>query len=348
MKRKGEEVKERILDILWLKPLTIQQISNDIDSNWLTVEKFVKELGEEGRIKEVISTEKLTLYQKVMGDTYFDFPITDEQRKKFRTLFYIIKQEYKKHGRIPSKTHLAKCAVHVIDNKESGLNDLPIVWYLYGMVPQIMVDPTAEYHEEYNLKHKVKVQNLIKEFADENRKKGSVQIQKEQHKKYGEELYVLSDEIFNILNKSEWKNQEIENLLNKFFIACPVNPEFPEIFDLTEKAISIMGKMNLIGLKLQDYRKEIFIAFDSLWKLIALYKLYKSKTTGSNVMEKEIIMNFYLGNIFEDRKRTLKEALSDLNSIYITNLANFDVDSLEVSKEVQEIRKIMENWTGED
>jgi len=349
IRKTSQKIKEEILSKLNNQPLSVEQLRKNIeDSNWSTINKHLEELKTDGKVKEIISTDKIKVYQKVMGDTYFDLPITEEQRKKFRTLFYLIMQEYKTHRKIPSKTHLAKCAVHVIDNKNSGLDNLPIIWYLYGMIPQMVADPSQEYQEEVPLEHKTKVQNLIKDFIKDNGDKASKLIQREQHIKYHEELYFLADELFKVLNKKEWKNEEIEDLLNKFFIACPVDQEFPEIFDLTEKVLSVVGKMSLIGLKLQDYRKEILIAFDSLWKLIALYKLYISKTTGQNFMKKEIILNFYLGNSFEDKKRTLKESLSDLNSIYIVNLIDFDIDTLKLSKEAQEIRKIMEDWTGED
>jgi len=348
IRKTTQQIKEEILSSLNNSPLSIEKIRKKVDSNWSTINTYLKELKEENKVKEILSTDKAKIYQRIFGDTYFDLPITEEQRKKFRTLFYMIKQMYKSHGKVPTKTHLAKCAVHVIDNKESELNNLPIVWYLYGIIPQMVVDPMEDYQEDYSFKNKVIINSLIKEFVNENEEKGSIQIQEEQHKKYGEELYVLSDEFFKILNKSKWSNTEIEKLLNKFFIACPVDQEFPEIFDLTEKVFLIIEKMSLIDLKLQDYRKEILLTFDSLWKLIALYKLYISKTTGQNPMKKEIVLKFYLGSPFEDRKRMLKESFSDLNSIYITKLVDFDLEKIQLSDEVKEIRKIMQDWTGED
>ena len=43
-----------------------------------------------------------------------------------------------------------------------------------------------------------------------------------------------------------------------------------------------------------------------------------------------------------------EEAILNLESIYLSNLSNFDVDTLELSEEAQEVRNIMEDWTGED
>ncbi len=349
VRKSPQQIKDEILSQLEFEPLSVEQLRKNIkDSNWATINKYLEELKDNGRVKEIISTGKIKIYKKVMGDTYFDLPINEKQRRKFHSLFSMIFNEYKKRGEMPTKTHVAKCAVQVIDNKESGLEDLPIVWYLYGMIPLMAVDTTTQYLEEETLTNKTKVRNLIIEFIDENRKRKSNQIQKKQHKKYNEEIYVISDNLSEILNQPEFANKEILDLLSKFFIACPVDPEFIEVFDLTDKVISIIQKLDLMGLKLQQFRKEILLTLDALWKFIALYKLYKSLTTGANSMKKEVLLNFYLGGAIEDRKRSLYESISNLNSIYLNELYQFDVEKIKLSGEVKQLRKIMENWTGED
>jgi len=349
IRKTSQQIKEEILSQLDKQTLSVEQLRKNIeDSNWATINKYLEELKGDEQVREIISTDKIKIYQRIMKDTYFNLPITEEQRKKFHTLFAMIFNEYKKHGKMPTKTHVAKCAVHVIDNKETGLNDLPIVWYLYGMMPLIAIDTNVNYIEECLLEHKKKIQNLIIKFVNENGEKKSSQIQKEQHRKYNEETYVLSDNLFKILNKPEFKNKEILTLMSNFFIACPAEEEFIEVFDLTERVISVIRKLDLMNLKLQKYSKEILLTFDSLWKFIALYKLFKSLSRGINPMKKEIILNFHLGGAIEDRKRVLNESLSELNSIYLNKLAKFNVDKIEIPEEVKEIRRIMEDWTGED
>ena len=59
-------------------------------------------------------------------------------------------------------------------------------------------------------------------------------------------------------------------------------------------------------------------------------------------------MQFYFNPVVETKKYLAKEAILNLESIYLSNLDDFDVDSLKLSKEAQEIRSIMEDWTGED
>ena len=126
IRKTTQQIKEEILSSLNKCPLSIEQIRKKAESNWSTINNYLEELKKERKVKEILSTDKAKIYQKIFGDTYFDIPITEEERKKFRTLFSLIIQEYKSYRKIPSKTHLAKCAVHVIDNKDSGVNDLPI------------------------------------------------------------------------------------------------------------------------------------------------------------------------------------------------------------------------------
>ncbi len=325
IRKTAEQIKEEILNSLKEGPLSIEQIRKKAESNWSTINDYLEDLLREGKIKEIISAEKAKIYQLVFGDTYFDIPITDDERKKFRALFSIIMQEYRSRGAIPTKTHLAKCAIQVIKDESSGLSNLPTIWYLYGMIPQMIADPGYEYLEEVELEHKTRIKNLVIEFIGKNMKKGSRQVQREQHQEYGEELYLLSDKFFEVLGKKEWKNEEILSILNDFFIACPIDSEFPDVFDLSEKVLSIIRKLALMNSPLQDYRKEILLSFDALWKFIALYKLYKSKTSGKNAMDKEMLLRFYIGHALEARKRTLQESILELNSIYLSNLAGFDV-----------------------
>ena len=348
VRKTAEQIKEEILSSLREGPLSIEQLRKKVESNWSTINNYLEELSKEGKVKEIISADKAKIYQRVFGDTYFDIPMIDLERKKFRALFSLILKEYKSQGISPTKTHFAKCAVHVIKNESSGLSDLPTIWYLYGLIPQMIADPSQDYQEEINLEHKAKINSLIKEYIAKNSNKGSGRLQREQHEEYGEELYILSDKFFEILNKQEWKNEEVLEILNKFFIACPVDEEFPEIFDLTEKVFSIIEKLALIGVELQNHRKEILLSFDSLWKFIALYKLYKSKTTGENAITKEILLKFYIGSALENRKRNIQESMSELNSVYLNNLINFDPSRIKLPKEVLEIRKIMQGWTGDD
>lgn len=348
IRKTPEQIKEEILTSLDEQPLSIEQLRKKVESNWSTINNYLDELSKEGKVKEIISAEKAKVYQRIFGDTYFDIPITNDERRKFKTLFSMILQEYKSRSKMPTKTHLAKCAVYVIKNEASGLSDLPTIWYLYGLIPQMIADPGEDYQEETKLKNKSVIQKIIQDFITKNGDKPSSILQRQQHKEYEERLYILSDEFFILTNKQSFKNEEILEILNEFFISCPIDNEFPEMFVLTEKVLSLIRKLSIIGVKLEEHRKEIVTTFDSLWKFIALYKLYISKTTGKNPFDKEMLLKFYIGGALDSRKKTLEENILELNSLYLNKLTEFDFDKLKLSEDARNVREIMQDYTGED
>lgn len=348
-KKSPSEIRTEILSSLSKGPLSVEQIRKTIkDSNWSTINKYLEELREEEKVAEIISTGQIKIYKKVTGDTYFDIPITDEQRKKFRALFSLIFQTYRELGKQPQRTEVAKCAVHIINNQNTELSDLPVVWYLYGRIPLMAVCTTEDYTSEIKLEKEEIIKSLITEFFNENKGKKSRDISVDQHKKYNEEIYVIYDKISELLNGNQLNNEELISLLQEFFIKCPVDSEFIEVFDLTEKVISLIRKMDKINVPFGEVRNKLFPVLDSLWKFVAIYKLYKSLLEFPDLIDKETLKAYYLGAALEEKKRTLREAISELHSIYLQKLSEDKSEQEEISEDVKEIRKIMEDWTGED
>src|SRR3989344_2284344 len=95
VRKTAEQIKEEILISLDEQPLSIEQLRKKVESNWSTINNYLDELSKEGKVKEIISAEKAKVYQRIFGDTYFDIPITNDERKKFKTLFSMILQEYR-------------------------------------------------------------------------------------------------------------------------------------------------------------------------------------------------------------------------------------------------------------
>jgi len=337
-----QQIKEEILSHLNVGPLSIEQLRIRVESNWSTVNTYLEELERERKVKSIISADKAKTYQRVFGDTYFDIPITDEERKRFRTLFSLIIKKYKEANETPNKTQLSKAAVRVINSPESGLSELPTVWYLYGMIPLMIADPSQDYQEEEVFEHKQKINDIIGIFIKEKQGKKTKQIQKEQHIEYNDRLYQLADEFLDLIESSEWNKQEIFEKLNEFFIACPIDEEFKEVFLFTDRFISTVRKLSYFD-KLETHRTKILLTFDALWKYIATYKFYKTISLKKNVSKN--LLNLYLGNPLAVRKDCVVEALSDLYSVYWSKI---DGKEIKMSPEVQKVREIMQDWTGED
>ncbi len=343
IRKTAEQIKEEILSHLKEGPLSIEQLRIKIESNWSTTSNYLEELNKEGKVKEIISADKAKIYQRIFGDTYFDLPITDDERKMFRTLFSLIMKKYKEINRTPNKTQLAKTAVRVINSPESGLSKLPTVWYLYGAIPLMIADPSQDYQEEWIFEHKQKINNIIDIFMKENHNKKTKQIQKEQHIEYNDRLYKLSDDFLELTEEHSWNKEKIFEILNEFCIVCPIDEEFKEVFWLTERFVSTVRKLSYFD-NLENNRTKILLTFDSIWKFIATYKFYQTISVKKRFSDKNLL-NLYLGNPLAVRKACAEEALSDLYSIYLSKLDNREIN---ISPEVQKIREIMQDWTGED
>lgn len=340
MKRNVEDVKTRILNSLWLKPFTIQQISKEIDSNWITVGKFVEELKQDGKLKEVISTDKLTLYQKVNEDVYYNLPLTPKDREMFRFIFSTILKKFKEKEKIPNKTELAKAVVDVVS--EAKLN-LPIVWYIYGQIPLMVSDPQKDYFTSSVPKNHLQIEKIADKVISDQEHKSTKELKIEHYEKYKNELYQIKEKLLRELKNKNKK--EVLKLFNEFYIACPINQN-AEMFFLTDRLCIVVRKLNHLNL-LEENIINVALALDSLWKYIALHQMINSLLEDRRYNKKDL-MQFYLNPVVETKKYIAKEYLSNIESIYLENLSKFDPKSVDLSKETQQMREIMEDWTGED
>ncbi len=345
-KKNRDEISERILSVLEDKPLSIQEMSKEVGSNWSTVNEVLEGLKKEGLVREVVSTEKIKLYQKLSKETYFNIPLADDAKKRFSYLFSLILSKYKEEAkRLPDKTHFAKCAVKVIEHPESKLSDLPLIWYLFGKIPLMIADPVQDYSIDYSPPNHKKIEELVTTIVKEDCKKSSKTLQKEQYQSHNELLYILKQDFEKIItskNLDEDQNK-FKNILNKFFLEAPITEDFPEIFELTERFMIIVEKLSLLK-RLESNKIKILLTFNTLWKFLATYKFLDSITSLKPYSDRKKIFEYYLREPLEVRKNSAEEAISELNSIYFSSL---DGAEIELPDEAIEVRRIMADWTGE-
>lgn len=336
MKKSREEIKEAILDALKQKPLSIQQISEKAESNWATVNEVLEELKNEKRVKKIISTDKIKFYQKITGDTYYNISISDDQRKEFRHIFSLAIEEFKRiKNRLPNKTELAKVVVDAIIQAK---RNLPVVWYIYGQIPLMISDPSRDYSIEAP-KNAVDLKKIVIEVIKNQNQKSIRELKQMHYIKYDNSFYKLKEDL--LLELSHSKNTEkILDLFNKFYLSCPIS-ERTEIFDFTDRLYSVVSKLDYLN-RLENNRYLLIVALESLWKYIAVYMLLDSLTKiGYN---KDDLIRFNLGSAIETRKSCAEESISNLESIYLSNLSEKDI---KLSKGALKAREIMSDWTGE-
>ena len=336
VKKTSEEILRSILSALEHKPLSVRQISEKVESNWSTINDALEDLKEALLVREIVSTNKIKVYQKVTGDTYYNLPITDEQRQFFKYLFSLVIREYKmEKKRLPKKTELAKAVVDIIHEEKIAL---PTVWYLYGQIPLMIADPSRDYSTDFVPERAKKINETAKVIVKLQENKNSHQLRSEQYTKYCNKLYDSKEKLITSLVGGS-NEKEIIRLLSEFYLLCPTDK--PEVFEFAERFNSVIGKF-LYEDSFGTYRHQMIVALENVWKVIATYSLVDSLT--SQGYSQEELMQFYLGPALDSMKMAAEECLSNLESIYFSELTDKDMP---LTKEEAEVRGIMSGWTGE-
>ena len=197
MTRKTKEaLLKDILDKLAQKDYTINELAKD--SNWSTIRDAVYLLRGLGLIDVVehnnskLCSLKKTANEKnyeITSNTLFKIPITKEEDNLFSFLFSEIKQKIKEtKKREPLKTEVAKIAAEVISNMKL---ELPIGWYLHGLIPVKLYDPDAEYkHTAPENKEQIddEITKVIEEYGDCIY---VADVVKKQYKKHNKKMYQI-------------------------------------------------------------------------------------------------------------------------------------------------------------
>jgi len=345
MKKTKEETTKKILSSLEEKPLSIQEISKKISSNWSTTNEILEELKKEGKVREIVSTEKIRLFKLAREDTYLDIPLNDKGKKIGYYLYNKIKKEWtKRTGKPPLNTDVLKVAVDVLE--KTNLNkELPTVWYLFGKIPLLKYSPEIDYStnsiiEESNRLDK-EVLVSVKTFSA---KRTTHERMLQQYETYNNELYKSKEKIRNILNKNlndERVLKELENEIARFYFYMPTKDDASGIVLLVHEFVSLIGKMLFLK-KLDKFKKEITDTFNSIWGLIAIYMFFDSLSSYGKFYEKfknrENLRLIYFENSLQHRISNAKDFLSQLNSIYLNNLKN--IEKIKYTKETEAVRNM--------
>jgi len=331
IKKSREKIKQEILFKLNRRPLSIQQLSRELSSNWSTISEVLGELREEGKVREIVSTEKIKFYQKNI-DTYYNIPISEKQRRQFTYLFSLIVEEYKKkQHRLPNRTELAKTAVAAIENQDLMLN-LPTVWYIYGKIPLMICDPAKDYPSDYKGQDADKIRKVVSKIVLYHMNMTARDLKRGQYEKYNMELYKIKDKI---LNARKFDKNTLQDF-DEFLVNCPTKPNMADLFILTERFVTIIHKLSVVS-DLDKHNVQIRLTLDSLWKYIATYLLFDSLTEKEEYSNVSEILKFYLGKPLEMRKYCAEESISNLESIYLSQLNDEDTDLEEEALEVREM-----------
>ena len=333
-----EEIKQKILEVLNDKPLNALEISKAIGSNWSTVKNYIVDLIEEKKVKE-ISFNGQVIYQKITEDTYFGIPITQDERDLFKFIFYNAILKYKElTGKTIRRTELAKLSAEIAT--ELNLK-IPIVWYIYGPMPLMVMDIQRDYSTDFKPKNAEEIKKAIQKWIKNNVRDLIRELRVEYYQRSNNEVYILKEKIYEKLEKREYDS--VPDLIFNFLTAVvSYNKKFESIL---MEFYSILSGADYIGL-LKDvkFQNKILLAFDSIWKCLALTMLMDSLAKLNYSKEEREI---FLGTTIETKNHLAEESIKELDELYSEKMPEI-IPSPKFKTISEESRKIIDQWVDSE
>jgi len=227
VRKTPQKIKEEILEFLFEGPQSISEIANKIKSNWPTTNKYLEELKGDGKVNEILSTDKMKVYRRTDDPVYYSLPFSKDIRIKTLYILREIQKKWKEErGDDLSKTALQKIAVDVI--KECDL-DLPILEFHYGMTTCASFDPNNQEINRFIQEPKDKViilKCIGNVVADKKNHTGIAYKERlSQYKRYKMPFYLAKEELTKlfILNSNKKSNKEFKDKLQKAILQLSLN-----------------------------------------------------------------------------------------------------------------------------
>lgn len=329
-----EEIKQKILEALNNKPLNAQEISREINSNWSTVKSYLDELVQERKAKELYFGGQI-IYQKIIEDTYFSIPIKEKERNMLKFIFYNAIQKYKETtGKDIKKTQIAKLCAEL--NADLNLN-LPIVWYIYGPMPLMIIDSQKDYSTDFIPENAIEIKKFIQNWIRQNSKNLVRELRVEYYQKSKNYVYILKEIIY-----KELETKKYNSIPNLFFDFLTATISYDRSLEkIMSELYGIISGANYIKLFDKfEFQNKLLLAFDSLWKYIASKMLIDSLIKiGYSKQEISIL----LGQIIENKYHIALDNISELREVYIENLPE-KLTPPKLTLIDQEAREVIDKW----
>ena len=332
VRKTKKQLVQRILHLLENKPMTINELAVEVNSNWDTVSKALDLLKSVDVVVEV-EEENKKVFKKVKEvdvtrreDTLLGVPISKETENFCNYLFMKVRKRWTEKTKVlPNKTQMQKVIAEIADSTKLPI-EIPRGWYLFGQVCVLEYNPEQEYIYDF----KEKIPNLDQAIDDAisiySKYIGNTRaILSEQYQRKHKTLYLAKLKLQQILCYE--LNQEtkplISKLLNSFAMNFPRKEDNKDIISILNAYVSIVHQLFIEKneKELNDLQLTINDCFISLWELMATYNLFNDLVNG-NYGYDYITLKKY----FNPRKETLivvcKEYLEELNS----SLASKQID----------------------
>lgn len=323
MRKTKKQLVQRILQLLENKPMTRNELSEKVGSNWDTIENALGLLKSVGLIMEVKEGNK-KIFKKAeesrvikRNDTLLGIPITTEAEELCKYLFLKVKERWlKKTKEVPNKTQMQKVIAEITETVSLPIK-IPCGWYLFGKLCILEYDPEQEYFTNFKGNISNLSEGIDKAIEIYINCKNAREVLFEQYQRKNKLLYLARLKLQQLLSYeiTQENKQLISKLLHAFIINFSRREDNREIISLLDCYVSIVNQILLekSGKELGDIQNTINDCFISLWELLATYNLFDDLVNGDYGYEYEILKKY-----FDPRNETLvalcKEYLAELNS----------------------------------
>lgn len=334
VKKTPEEIKSEILNQLSRGPMSTSEIGNAINSNWLTIEKFINELKTEEKVIEIITTAKMKVYGRSDDLAFYGLPFSEDTRKKSAMLLCAIVNEWKKEkGITPSRTLLQKVAVELIEQTDKQLKEIPILRFHYGQTLAIRYEE-SQISQYEPIKLDSNQMKLLKELVNKYHGKSTNFAKLEQYKKKGMEFYKEKEEnLLKVLAEPDLK--KVEGSLLKMAVFYPI--ELKNSFPLFDKFVYC----NTVILNLKDNLRKEYIPkikeiFYLIWDVITTEYFFYDAEKFIHPTKRELFNQIKINTLnpkFSNVLSLVDDLESEVNSINPENIETpMDEESLEIRK----------------
>ena len=296
---------KKIFECLAKGQRTVTEISQETGLDRTAISKYIKILIETKLImEETVGTSKvLTIAPSYNKEAYFGLPFSDEVRKDFHTLYYLIKKNW--YEATNKRLTNAKKIAYQIINSFPELKHLPKGWYQYGGTDVFVFDNDADYTYTGFPK---KIEDAIKEVTKACSKiDHAYQIKNMQYKAEPKILYDTKEQILSILYSSKFDLHPkssfamIVKYLKKLLDVAPKNSnkDYKDTLDAYyELMFDIYSKLD--DKIIIEQKRNIIPLFEAMWKYIAMFNfekdLFENKYYSSDVLD----AHFYFDIVQQD------------------------------------------------
>ncbi len=299
-RRTQPEIIKAIRIVLSKKSASINEIADDIDAKWETVEKaltllkemdFVSEMGE-GNAREFTLKRRPSDLKKGQG-TLFRIPLSPKEQLYSDFLIYEVIHQWKAvNGSVPNHTQIQKAAVAVADQLQLPV---PRAWYLYGKLllrccnpeePPTLTEVPAE---------AVEIRRVVKKFVEQlGNLLNTDQLMKEQYLREESRLYEVKRRLMwigaNDLNAYETRQKTI-SLLYELLIEIPRHLDKGVIREIAQGFVSAAVQLLLHAEDVNKYSNELADAFRAVWDFLAV-EIFVDTLVGYSNYDREAILPY--------------------------------------------------------